>query len=206
MNDKIRELLGQIAALESQLQATLHEQESRVAFQIKGKRVEFEKDVRATHRKLKRNFLRWLVTDRPQNLITGPIIYFMVIPMMLLDLTVTLYQAFSFPIYRIVKVVRADYIVFDRHQLGYLNFYERLHCEYCAYGNGLLAYASEIVARTEQYFCPIKHARKVLGTHARYTRYLDYGDAEDYHGRLEQFRRALGRDEPGAKRGAGTEP
>jgi hypothetical protein len=199
MNDKIRDLLGQIAALEDQLQATLHERENRVVFQIKGKRVEFEKDVRAAHRKLKRNFLRWLVTDRPQNLVTGPIIYFMVIPMMLLDLTVTLYQAFSFPIYRIAKVPRADYIVFDRHQLGYLNFYERLHCDYCAYASGLLAYAAEIVSRTEQYFCPIKHARKVLGTHARYARYLDYGDAEDYHGRLEQFRRALERDQRGAQ-------
>jgi hypothetical protein len=203
MNDKIRELLGQIAALEDQLQATLHEQEHRIAFQIKGRRVEFEKDVRAAHRKLKRNFLRWLVTDRPQNLVTGPIIYFMVIPMALLDLTVTLYQAFSFPIYRIAKVPRADYMVFDRHQLGYLNFYERLHCEYCAYANGLLAYASEIVSRTEQYFCPIKHARKVLGTQARYTRYLDYGDAEDYHGRLEQFRLALERDDQGPRAASG---
>jgi len=203
MDEKIRELLGQIAVLEEQLQATLHEHESRIAFQIKGKRVEFEQDVRAAHAKLKRSFLRWLVTDRPQNLITGPVIYFMLIPMALLDLTVTLYQAFSFPIYRIAKVKRADYMVFDRHQLGYLNFYERLHCEYCAYANGLLAYASEIVSRTEQYFCPIKHARKVLGTQARYSRYLDYGDAEDYHGRLEQFRRALAREQPGAGAGAG---
>ena len=117
--------------------------------------------------------------------------------MVLLDLTVTLYQAFSFPIYRIAKVSRTDYIVLDRHQLGYLNFYERLHCEYCAYASGLLAYACEIVARTEQYFCPIKHARKVLGTHARYARFLGYGEAENYHGRLEQFREALAKDERG---------
>jgi hypothetical protein len=61
----------------------------------------------------------------------------------------------------------------------------------------LLAYASEIVARTEQYFCPIKHARKVLGTHARYMRFLEYGEAEDYHDRLEQFRQALAKDARG---------
>ena len=191
MNDKIRDLLGQIAALEEQLKLTLLAQENRIIFQIRGKRVEFDKDVRAAHARLKRKVLRWLVTDRPQNLLTGPIIYFMIIPMLLLDLTVSLYQALSFPIYRIASVPRADYIVFDRHQLGYLNFYERLHCEYCAYASGLLAYASEIVARTEQYFCPIKHARRVLGTHARYRDFVEYGDAEDYHGRLEQFRTAL---------------
>ena len=194
MNEKIRDLLDQIAALEEQLQATLHAQESRIAFTIKGRRVEFEKDVRAAHRKLKRSVLRWLVTDRPQNLVTGPIIYFMLIPMVLLDLTVSAYQAFSFPIYRIAKVKRADYIVFDRHQLGYLNLYERIHCEYCAYANGLLAYCTEVVARTEQYFCPIKHARKVLGIHARHREFLGYGDAEDYHDRLERIRRAMERD------------
>ena len=194
MNDKIRELLGQMSGLEAQLQAALHEHENRIMFTIKGKRVEFEHDVRAAHRKLKRSVLRWLVTDRPQNLITGPFIYFMGIPMALLDLTVSIYQAVCFPIYRIAKVPRSEYIVFDRHALGYLNFYERLHCEYCAYANGLLAYCTEIVARTEEYFCPIKHARKVLGTHARYLRFLEYGEAEDYHGRLEKFRRALAKD------------
>lgn len=191
MNDKIRGLLGQIAVLEAELQSALHERESRIVFTIRGRRVEFEKGVREAHRKLKRNFLRWLVTDRPQNLVTGPVIYFMIVPMLLLDLTVTLYQAFCFPIYRIGKVPRRDYIVFDRHQLGYLNFYERLHCEYCAYASGLLAYCAEVVARTEQYFCPIKHARKMLGTHARYSSFLDYGDPEDYHGRLELIRQGL---------------
>ena len=193
MNEKIRELLDQIAGLETQLQTALHEQEHRVLFTFRGKRIEFEKDVQAAHIRLKRSVLRWLVTDRPQNLLTGPVIYFMVIPMLLLDLTVSLYQMTCFPIYRIARVPRADFIVFDRHHLGYLNFYERLHCEYCAYANGLLAYCTEIVARTEEYFCPIKHARKVLGTHARYRRFLDYGDAEDYHRRLEHFRAGLAR-------------
>jgi len=50
------------------------------------------------------------------------------------------------------------------------------------------------VARTEQYFCPIKHARKILGTHSRYERFLDYGDANDYEQRLEQYRQALNKE------------
>jgi hypothetical protein len=52
---------------------------------------------------------------------------------------------------------------------------------------------NEIVARTEQYFCPIKHARKILGTHAHYAKFLDYGDATDYEMRLEEFRIACGK-------------
>ncbi len=193
MNEKINRILGQMAELEDELRSAVHEQESRMFFQIKGKRVEFERTVRDAHRKLKMNFFRWLVTNRPQNLITGPIIYSMAIPLFMLDLCVSFYQWTCFPIYGITKVRRADYIVYDRHQLDYLNFIEKFHCIYCEYGNGLIGYLREIVARTEQYFCPIKHAHKILGTHGRYNRFLDYGDAEDYEKRLEEFRKALGK-------------
>ena len=194
MNERITQLLAQMAVLEDELRSAVHDQESRMFFQINGKRVEFERSVRDAHRKLKMNFFRWLVTNRPQNLITGPIIYGMVVPMLMLDLCVSFYQWVCFPIYGITRVRRSDYLVFDRRHLGYLNFIEKFHCTYCEYGNGLMAYMAEILARTEQYFCPIKHARKILGTHGRYKRFLDYGDAADYEARLEAFRVALGQE------------
>jgi hypothetical protein len=194
MNDRIKTLLDQIGVLEGELRTALHEQESRMFFQIKGKRVEFERTLKDTHRRLKRGILRWIVTDRPQNFLTGPVIYGMAVPMVLLDLCVTVYQALCFPVYGIRKVHRGDYIVIDRQHLGYLNWFEKFHCTYCAYANGFIAYAYEIIARTELYFCPIKHARKILGTHAHYARFLDYGDATDYHAKLEQFRTALNND------------
>lgn len=196
MNDKIRQLLDQMAALDADLRRALQEQEASVLFKIRGKRVEFEESVRQTHRRLKNGFFHWLVTNRPQNLITGPIIYSMIVPLALLDLCVSFYQATCFPIYRIAKVRRRDYIVFDRQQLEYLNFIEKFHCTYCAYGNGLIAYVGEIVARTEEYFCPIKHARKVLGTHARYARFLGYGEAADYAAKLEEARVRLAQLKP----------
>ncbi len=193
MNERISQILAQMAALENDLRSAVQDQESKMFFQIRGKRVEFESSVKAAHRKLKTNFFRWLVTNRPQNLITGPIIYAMIIPLMMLDLCVTFYQWSCFPIYGVTRVRRSDYIVFDRHQLGYLNFIEKFHCTYCEYGNGLMSYMAEILARTEEYFCPIKHAHKILGTHARYNRFLDYGDAADYEARLEEYRVALGK-------------
>ena len=162
-------------------------------FEIKGKRIEFETTVRQALRKLKNNFFRWLVKNRPQNLITGPIIYGMIFPLLILDIFVSFYQATCFPIYGVTKVRRSDYIVLDRQHLDYLNFIEKFHCTYCAYGAGLTAYICEIVSRTEQYFCPIKHARKILGTPKRYLSFLDYGDAKDYEKRLEEFRVALGK-------------
>ena len=194
MNDKINQLLSQMAALEAELRTAVHQQESRVFFQIKGKRVEFEKSARDAHRKLKTGVLRWLVKDRPQNLITGPIIYSMIVPLLMLDACVSFYQWVCFPIYGIARVRRGDYLVFDRRHLGYLNAIEKFHCTYCEYGNGLMAYMTEILARTEQYFCPIKHAHKILGTHTRYHRFLEYGEAEAYEAKLEEFRVALGKE------------
>jgi len=194
MNDSITQILAKMAALEDELRTAVNEQESHIFFQIKGKRVEFERSVKAAHRKLKKNFFLWLVTNRPQNLITGPIIYSMIFPLMLLDLCVSFYQWSCFPIYGITKVKRSDYIVFDRHHLDFLNFIEKFHCTYCEYGNGLMSYMAEILARTEQYFCPIKHAHKILGKHTHYQRFLEYGDAADYEARLEAFRVALGKN------------
>jgi hypothetical protein len=191
MNEKIKHLLDQIAALEKDLRSAVQEQESKTLFKINGKRIEFEESIREAHGRLKTGFFHWLVTYRPQNLITGPIIYSMIVPLAMLDLFVSFYQLSCFPIYKISKVRRGDYIVFDRQQLAYLNFIEKFHCTYCAYANGLMAYVSEIVARTEEYFCPIKHAQKILASHSRYSRFLNYGEADEYEVKLEQFRTDL---------------
>jgi hypothetical protein len=169
----------------------LHEREASLLYRLEGRRVRFEESVREAHRRAKVGVLRWLVTVRPQNFLTAPIIYGLAVPLVLLDLCVTLYQALCFPVYRIAKVRRRDYFAIDRQQLEYLNAIERFHCTYCGYANGLIAYTREIAARTEQYFCPIKHAQKVLGRHGRYARFLPYGEAEDFPGRLEAFRKAL---------------
>ncbi|MDH3461669.1 MAG: hypothetical protein OEM00_12000 [Burkholderiaceae bacterium] len=191
MNTKIRQLLAQITSLEDDLRTALREQETSLFYQFKGKRVEFESSIREAHRKLKMGILRWMFIDRPQNLLTGPIIYCLIVPRVLLDFCITLYQAICFPIYRIAKVRRIDYIALGRQHLSYLNVFERIHCTYCSYATGLLAYTCEIAARTEQYFCPIKHAHRVFGTHARYERLLAYGQATDYRSKLEEFRIGL---------------
>jgi hypothetical protein len=195
MTDRIRDLLAQIAVLDQELTTALQEQQSHVSFFVKGKKVEFERSVAQAHKRAKRSIWRWITTNRPQNFITGPIIYSLIIPMAVLDLFVSFYQFTCFPIYGIARVPRKDYIVLDRQYLGYLNWFERFHCTYCAYANGLVAWTSEVTGRTEEYFCPIKHARKILGAHSRYASFLPYGDATDYHAKLEQYRKAMGREE-----------
>jgi hypothetical protein len=193
MNDRIRNLLAQLEAAEKDLEKALQERQVHLNFSIKGKRVEFEKSVTQAHKQVKVGVIKWL-GNRPINLLTAPIIYGMVLPMLLLDACISLYQIICFPVYKISKVKRGDYMIFDRHHLSYLNIVEKSHCIYCSYANGLLAYATEIIARTEQYFCPIKHARKMMGRHARYASFAAYGDAEDYQTKLEKFRADLAQE------------
>lgn len=123
--------------------------------------------------------------------VTAPFIYAVIFPAMLLDLFVTVFQALCFPAYGIPKVKRSDYIVFDRQNLAYLNILEKINCGYCSYVNGLFAYVREIGARTEKYWCPIKHVRKLIAPHAHYADFVEYGDAEAYHEQLENLRQAL---------------
>ena len=191
MNDRVRQILDQIKALEDEMQSEINEQSSQFFYKIQGKRIEFERAIKETHRSLKKDIFHWFMTVRPQNYLTAPIIYGMIVPMALFDLCIMFYQVSCFPIYGISMVRRSDYISFDRRHLDYLNLIEKFDCLYCSYGNGLLAYATEIFARTEQYFCPIKHAQKVFGKHARYKYFLDYGDAPNLHKKFEEIRDEL---------------
>ena len=194
MNDKVRQLLQQITDLEEELRAALLAQKGRVSYQIQGKRIAFECAIREAHQKLKVGIISWLLSVPLRNLLTAPIIYSMIVPLLLTDIFVTIYQASCFPVYGIPKIRRKDYITFDHQHLAYLNFIEKFHCLYCSYANGLIAYVREITARTEQYFCPIKHAQKMLGAHHRYPMYLEYGEAEAFQMRLDEFRAALAQE------------
>ena len=194
VDDKVRQLMAQINVLEDELRAVVHQAEVPLSYRVDGKRIRFDKSVREAHQRSKTGLLHWIVKSRPPTVVVVPVIYGLIMPLLFLDLGLTLYQTLCFPAYRINKVRRSDYIVMDRWHLSYLNFMEKLHCAYCAYANGLLAYGTEIAARTEQYWCPIKHARKILGAPARAQAFLAYGDGENYQQRLSGFRDALAVD------------
>jgi hypothetical protein len=141
-------------------------------------------------RRLKTSSWRHLRNTRLLVILSSPLIYACVLPFLLLDGAVAIYQFVCFPIYGIPKVRRKDYLVFDRGRLAYLNTIEKAGCVYCSYANGLLALITEIAARSEQYFCPIKHARPLVQAHSRYAKFLPYGDARAYRGQSEAVARA----------------
>jgi len=191
MNEKIRLVLGEIARLEEELAALIQDQQEQLHYRIEGSKVRFEKHLRRIHRELKTGVFAWLRESELRNVVSAPFIYAMIIPFVLLDIFITLYQAICFPLYRIPRVRRSNYIVLDRHNLGYLNVIEKLNCAYCGYADGLLAYTRQVLSRTEMYWCPIKHARKVLDPHRQYARFADFGDGEAYAAHAAALRKEL---------------
>jgi hypothetical protein len=194
--DEIRQLAETIRGLECQLEVMLARRRVELNYEVHNGIVHFEHVVIAKHRLLKSRLSSYIFGARPAMILTAPAIYALIIPVVLLDLFVALYQAVCFPVYGIPRVRRRDYLAFDREQLGYLNALEKLNCAYCAYANGVFAYVREVGSRTEQYWCPIKHARRVLGVHARYGTFVDYGDADAYRHELEQLRAEARSAEP----------
>lgn len=150
-----------------------------------------DRELRALHGRFRQGILAYIVEGSLPSLLTAPLIYLLLIPMLLLDAAVTLFQRVAFPIYGIAPVRRRAYFAIDRHRLAYLNAIEKVNCTYCSYANGLFAYVREVAGRTEQYWCPIRHARAIRDPHARYPHFLEYGDAAGYRRELSRLRRGL---------------
>ena len=187
MSAKIDELLTRIEGLEKELQAEFAKQSAGLHFTLEHGRAVFEEEMLRRHREMQVRLSKYIMGARPMVVLTAPFIYSLILPLALLDIFVSAYQAVCFPAYGIEKVKRADYLIFDRNHLAYLNALEKLNCAYCSYANGLLAYVHEIAGRTEAYWCPIKHARKAIGAHAKYINFVPFGDAEAYRQRIAEI-------------------
>ncbi len=196
VREEIAQLAGSIRALERQLELALAKRRIELNYKMQDGVAQFEHALIAKHRLLKARLWSYVFNARPALILTAPVIYSLIIPLILLDLFAALYQAVCFPVYGLRRVRRRDYLAFDRGQLAYLNAIEKINCEYCAYANGLIAYIREIASRTEEYWCPIKHARRVLGVHARYGSFVDYGDGDAYRHELERLRTEARSEEP----------
>lgn len=189
MNETVNELIERIRKLEDSLEAEFIKSREKYKVHFRGKMAEFAEEVVARHKKFKVHLFKFIASGNLLYMAASPIIYSVVIPIVLVDVWVTLYQHICFRIYGIPLVKRSTFLVFDRHHLAYLNSVEKLNCLYCGYGNGVFSYAREVASRTEQFWCPIKHAIRVRDPHLRYLKFLEYGDAEGYRPGLEAMRK-----------------
>ncbi len=197
MTHRIDELIEKIKGLEEDLEEEFRKKREDFLVGIDRKRLRFVEEVAREHLRFKKGLFRYLIEARLLNILSAPLIYSGLAVFLLLDLFLFLYQGICFPIYGIPKARRSDYLAFDRGDLPYLNAIEKFNCFYCSYANGVTAYCREIAARTEQYWCPIKHARRILAAHERYPHFFEYGDAESYRKGLERLRKEYEGDGPG---------
>jgi len=188
MPSHVDQLFARIAELERELETEMTRARAQWRYRIDSGRVRFERDVRHVHKRLKQSVPRFLRESHPLHVLSAPVIYSLAVPILVLDLWITAYQAVCFRIYGIPRVTRSAYIVIDRQHLAYLNVIEKLNCVYCGYANGVFAYVREIAGRTEQYWCPIKHAARIRAPHGHYREFVDYGDAKGYHRELPLLR------------------
>lgn len=186
-SNKVQDIIEAIKSLEKELLLEVQKKEAEFFYTIKKKKVYFDEETRNKHKKLSTKIHTYLIESSPWSIIVVPIIWFCIVPAIFMDFVVSIYQMICFTVYDIPKVKRKDYIVFDHQSLGYLNIIEKINCLYCSYFNGIIAYVQEIAARTEQHWCPIKHARKLKSIHSRYHKYLDYGDHTEFKKRFEEI-------------------
>lgn len=190
----VERLKEAVRAIEAEIDAELEESRAKLRYRIERGRITFDREVLARHRALRVKLMEFLAAARPTVILTAPVIYALILPFALLDLFVSAYQAICFPVYGIRKVRRADHIAIDRQHLAYLNGLQKLNCIYCGYCNGLISFVREVAGRTEQYWCPIKHARRMAGVHDHYGNFVAYGDAEGFREESEGLRERLRRE------------
>ncbi len=191
MNPKISELLDRIQKMEQEIELEMKRKRAELQADFEETRVRFEHEVLEQQRRFKTGVIAYLLTANFMSVLTAPVIYALFFPLALLDVSITIYQHICFRAYGIPRVKRSDYFVYELAHLAYLNLIETINCAYCSYGNGVMAYGREVVARTEQYWCPIKHARKIMAAHPYYTGFVDFGDAQSYKDELENLRTEL---------------
>jgi hypothetical protein len=194
MSTDIARLLEDMRGIQEQLEQFFDEARDRFRYTLEDGRVRFSREVQQMHRRYRVSSLRYLLDANLVNVLTAPVIYSMIFPLVILDICFSGYQHVCFRAYGVPRVSRRDYLVNDRHKLAYLNTIEKVNCTYCGYANGVIAYAREIISRTEQYWCPIRHARRFLGAHERYPRFFAYGDAEAYLHGVDAKRQELGEE------------
>ncbi len=144
-------------------------------------------------KKLKISFWKNIVKSNKwillKYIISMPFIYGMIIPGLIFHFCLEIYHQVAFKLYNIPRVKAKDFFIFDRYKLPQLNWLESFNCFYCTYYNSLIAYAQEIIGRTERFWCPIKHAYRLEIEHKHYKKFIDYYSDKKFKKEWEELRK-----------------
>ena len=113
--------------------------------------------------------------------LSAPFIYGTIFPFIILDISMEIYHQICFRLYKLPLVNRSEYIKIDRHKIKYFSYRDKINCAFCGYCNGLIAYVQEIAARSEKYWCGVKHQDdKNFKQPKHHQDFLEYNDKKSY--------------------------
>lgn len=180
MKSKINKILEEIRFKKDELLKEYEVLREKYDFEYIKWKIVFSQKRKEANKKFKLSSIRYVLSSQIRHIISMPFIYAMIIPAIILDIFLCIFQNTCFRLYGIPLVSRSEYISSERKHLDYLNWIQKINCLYCSYVNGIFSYAVEIWWRTEKYWCPIKHARKNNTFHNWQDQFADYGDAEGF--------------------------
>ena len=181
MKSRINEIIQEMEVKWNELKVEYEKLKEKYDYSFNKWKIKFSEKARLAQKKVKNSVFKDIKTYKNfKHIISAPFIYGMIIPFIIMDIGLFIYQNICFRLYNIPLVKRSEYIVFDRQHLKYLNFLDRFNCLYCSYWNGILSYGVEIAGRTEKYWCPIKHAKRTKTLHTWQKHFADYGDSDGF--------------------------
>ena len=101
MNETVSLLQEKVRNLESQIERELEAHRKKFHYSVTRRRVKFEAAVRTRHKELRVSVFRFLRQSGIMRILSAFVIYIQIVPLVLLDIAVTLFQFICFPIYGI---------------------------------------------------------------------------------------------------------
>jgi len=180
MKSKISQILEDIRIKKEELFQEYEKLKQEYGFTIDWKKIIFNSETKKKNKLFKEGIIDFIFSARVRAILSAPFIYSMIFPSIILHIFLWFFQQTAFRLYKIPIVSIKDYVVFDRKELDYLNFIQKINCHYCSYVNWLYSYSVEVAWRTERYWCPIKNAKKMKWWHDWQEHFADYWDPEEF--------------------------
>lgn len=122
-----------------------------------------------------------------------PFIYGMLVPLWVMDVSTRIYQRVCFPLYGITLVDRRKYVRPGLRGKKMMHPWDVLNCYYCGYANGVVMFMREVLAQTERYWCPLRHAK--LNGFVEPPHHADFVPDNRPKELMEKIRETAGRDD-----------
>lgn len=127
MDSQIKKILVKIDELNESLKKEHLRVAQKYGFLVQKKKVIFLEKIRKQNKRFRMPAWKYVFPKSLRHLVSIPFIYSMIIPALILDIFITIYQSAAFPLYGIPRVKRSEYFVYDRRFLDYLNVIQKVH-------------------------------------------------------------------------------